>query len=446
VTVEGIGTVERPYEIGSESAELIGRLAFSNDGTVDFDTTGVGTALSPYTVTANAHLRMADLVDVNDPEGAPANGDVPVWVGSHWEFKPQTGGSGGGTPLPPGGLTDQVLTKLSSADGNAAWGPGVPPGGSTGQVLAKKSATDKDTVWSTPSVNIGERNYATVRRQAAAVSCPNSTQTDMPWDTIDSDNGIPFSAGVFTIPVAGYYDVEAAFNFVANATGYRQIRVLINSATNATSSNNASTATAGTAVGFARTFILAAGDTVMVRVQQNSGAALSTDGNPVSNYVSIVKVPAPAVNGAAASGVWGVAPLDTATYGSNSLVGREVYVDSAGQLRSRPDQDAGWVDIPISAGFAASTDKPQLRRVGSVIYGRGAWSSTGLVVNASNTVGTIPVDLRPAGSVVIAGGSATGSVTTPATVIFPSTGGIQIRTGPTIGSWVYINALTYFLG
>ena len=37
---------------------------------------------------------------------------------------------------------------------------------------------------------------------------------------------------------------------------------------------------------------------------------------------------------AAVSGVWGTAPLDT--YGTDSTVGREIYVDANGQLRSRP--------------------------------------------------------------------------------------------------------------
>lgn len=37
------------------------------------------------------------------------------------------------------------------------------------------------------------------------------------------------------------------------------------------------------------------------------------------------------------SGVWGTAPLDAATYGADSLIGREVYLDSAGKLRAKPD-------------------------------------------------------------------------------------------------------------
>jgi hypothetical protein len=50
------------------------------------------------------------------------------------------------------------------------------------------------------------------------------------------------------------------------------------------------------------------------------------------------------------SGIWGVAPLDAATYGSNSLLGRETYLDSAGKARTRPEQITGLAaQFPVTA-------------------------------------------------------------------------------------------------
>lgn len=654
INVEGIGTIENPYEITSESANLAGRVEFTDEGNVDFTATGVGTLNDPLTVFADAVLAMADLTDV--PDDATANdGDVLVWRLDHWQYEQQTG-SGSGTGLPPGGVDGQVLTKQSAVDGDANWealpasggGGGVvmepsiiaaywraaamtgvvasapilwdtadtpatgitytpatglftavtagwylvttrlrlvsttaAPGvatqlrvivsgalfdfaqaavstpitslelskqvylnvGSTVQIqlsgagagvdlsvsgsransieitrldrgvaaggggvvverpranrrqhLAATSilnATTTKVPWdsavttdgitwdaglsafvapidgyydvegavafavnatgarvayvyvgtgiagafSAPlnggsAVNFaltvkalagqeislrvqqtsgvtlglsgngtynnisvtkvpesfsgsavstyGEQNYAAIRKQAAVIVCTHNVQMPIPWDTVESDNGIPFAASVFTIPAAGHYDIEGAFNFVANATGYRQIRLLVNNATIATFTINASTASIGTAVNFARTFLLAAGDTVEMRLQQTSGANLNTDTNVANNYISIAKVPAPVINGAAASGVWGTAPLDKYST-MPSVNGDEIYIDSAGQLRTKPTV------INYNSGVVPPTNLPGTYPTGTSVMtisgtGGAAWPAGGSCV------------------------------------------------------------------
>ena len=99
VSVEGIGTIENPYEISSEASELLERIDFVDTSTVDFTTVGVGTTTDPMQVTAQATLALTDLTDV---EGTPGNDQVPVWVDDHWEFQDQPEDS---TGLPPGALT-----------------------------------------------------------------------------------------------------------------------------------------------------------------------------------------------------------------------------------------------------------------------------------------------------------------------------------------------------
>lgn len=94
MTIDGIGTLDRPYVISSETATLNERLTFQDTTTVDFTVGGAGTADFPLQVQANATVRMSDLSDVRDT--SPVIGDVPVWKGDHWEFEPQSGGGGGG--------------------------------------------------------------------------------------------------------------------------------------------------------------------------------------------------------------------------------------------------------------------------------------------------------------------------------------------------------------
>jgi hypothetical protein len=111
--------------------------------------------------------------------------------------------------------------------------------------------------------------------------------------------------------------------------------------------------------------------------------------------------------------------------------------------------DTGWVACITRAGFAPhATDPPQVRRIGSAVYARGAWLPTGMTINNNNAVGDLPAGFYTAGlgSAVIAGGSAGSTTAQPtAVVVNLGTGGIIIRTSATLPSWVYLNALTYFL-
>lgn len=54
--------------------------------------------------------------------------------------------------------------------------------------------------------------------------------------------------------------------------------------------------------------------------------------------------------GVSPSGVWGTPPLDAATYGASSLIGREIYLDTNGQVRARPEQVTGLIaQFPVTA-------------------------------------------------------------------------------------------------
>ena len=213
----------------------------------------------------------------------------------------------------------------------------------------------------------GERNYSTSRQQAAVISAVNNTNTPVPWDTEVYTDGITFAAGVFTVPVAGYYQVNAKVSFAVHATGVRQIRILQNGASaNPGITQTGSNTTGSQTVGLSRTLKCAAGDTLQVQASQTSGAALDMCSAGIAyNNVDITKVPAPVVNGHAASGVWGVGALDAPLWatGTTDLMGREIYIDSNGQLRGKPD---------IIYLARPPTDLPPTYPSGSTVMGVGS--------------------------------------------------------------------------
>lgn len=128
------------------------------------------------------------------------------------------GGGGGGSSLPTGGTTGQVLTKQSSADGDADWetpsgGSGIPSGGTTGQVLTKHSAIDGDVEWTTPpsgsSGHIIQNSSGTDMTARDTLQFVGATVTD------DSTNG----KTVVEIDLSNYYTKSETVTQINNAIG-----------------------------------------------------------------------------------------------------------------------------------------------------------------------------------------------------------------------------------
>jgi len=89
VAVEGIGTVERPYVLSAPSSDIENKIVFEDTSTMDFSTSGSGSLEAPTRVSANATVRVTDLIDVET--GTPENGEMMVWQTDHWEFQPPAG-------------------------------------------------------------------------------------------------------------------------------------------------------------------------------------------------------------------------------------------------------------------------------------------------------------------------------------------------------------------
>ena len=241
----------------------------------------------------------------------------------------------------------------------------------------------------------GERNYSTTRGHAAATSIPNATSTIVPFDTASIDDGIPFDGSGFVVPVDGFYDVEAVLTYAAsNTTGARYLLIATNGSSQFSSAASPAAAAAVSST-LAGTLKLTAGQRIEIRAYQTSGVAVALSGNAAYNRVSVTKVPAPVINGAAASGVWGVGPL--AGFGSNDLLGREIYIDSNGQLRSKPVVDSNWVPLTgIAGGWTVPSPylTPQARLYGHEVIFRGR------LVNATFTGGYTDLAVLPASSII----------------------------------------------
>jgi hypothetical protein len=85
IEVTGVGTAVDPYVVAAIRDTVV---QGSDTTTVSVQVVGSGIEADPYIVSADATVRMTDLVDVDDPDGPPDDGDVPVWNSDHWEFAP----------------------------------------------------------------------------------------------------------------------------------------------------------------------------------------------------------------------------------------------------------------------------------------------------------------------------------------------------------------------
>lgn len=106
-----------------------------------------------------------------------------------------------------------------------------------------------------------------------------SESNDIPWDNTNSR---------FTLPTAGYYQINSGVQFASNATGVRTVQIRVNGSVIAEGQIAAGSAQVGPTV--SRCKYLAASDLVTVHVFQNSGVALLVQTTAGKSYVDITRV------------------------------------------------------------------------------------------------------------------------------------------------------------
>lgn len=135
---------------------------------------------------------------------------------------------------------------------------------------------------------LGSRVYHTLNQSVA-----NNTPTVLAFNSeVFNDSGMHNLAGdnsKLTCIAAGKYLIEANIYFDNNATGLREIDILVNGSPVATTQESAISG-GGKASIISATLKLAVGDYVQMRVSQGSGSSLNIIANGFSPYFSAVRV------------------------------------------------------------------------------------------------------------------------------------------------------------
>lgn len=117
-------------------------------------------------------------------------------------------------------------------------------------------------------------------RSGAAQSIPNSTFTTITLDTEVADQGGLWTSGaptLLTFPEDGLYIAGGELLFASNATGYREVDLELNAAAfSLVADAKAAISGAATPVHASGLFLVAASNTLRMRVFQTSGGALNT--------------------------------------------------------------------------------------------------------------------------------------------------------------------------
>lgn len=106
--------------------------------------------------------------------------------------------------------------------------------------------------------------------------------------------------------------------------------------------------------------------------------------------------------------------------------------------------DTGWLDIAVSATFAAmaGTEKPQARKIGNKVWLRGGFTNAGITATANFNVGTLPTGTYPPVNMVVGIGGSSAAASASAN-INTTTGVIQLRTSATVGSYYKLDGISY---
>lgn len=133
---------------------------------------------------------------------------------------------------------------------------------------------------------------------STSTSAPTVTTPVFPTASIDTNNRLNTSSGVYTFPMTGYYVYAAGLDFSTNfvgALGKSNLWVYLNAASVASNTNQNAAAGYETP-GFLSGVIYAnAGDTAQVEVQNNQGTFALSGG--VGSYFSIALILPAAING-----------------------------------------------------------------------------------------------------------------------------------------------------
>jgi hypothetical protein len=193
------------------------------------------------------------------------------------------------TPLSFSATDVGAFSARPTFAGNTPWDSG-------NLVFATPPAIGATTPAAGSFTSLKSTNSKVVASTTNAQSIPNNAFTTITTYTaaVNQGSNLTASTGVYVTPAAGVYDVRAGMRFtaVAGAIGSQVlIAVYVNGVQIAQAGmvQQATTAFASQAYG-AWMINCAAGDSVTVRAFQNSGSAMTLDGNASANYLQIAQL------------------------------------------------------------------------------------------------------------------------------------------------------------
>lgn len=107
----------------------------------------------------------------------------------------------------------------------------------------------------------------------------------------------------------------------------------------------------------------------------------------------------------------------------------------SGPIGASSQGDTGWVDIEITSPFAiiSASEKPQIRKIGAVVYARGGWTNTSMSTSSTHAIGTVPLGYRPDQNIISRAGTSNGNA--DASLFVAANGEVSIRTNSTLSSY-----------
>lgn len=266
VVVVGNGSATRPYLISVPGGNPLLNLDVVDSPTLDLTISGSGTATDKRRIQGVATQSLTNLKDV---QGTPTEGEIPVWRTNHWEFEAAAAaglpisGSWGTPPLDKYGSDSKVGreiyldvdSKLRARPEVIEMGPGVDlntvvstakwtqsqnveatlalnyPVAQAGLLEVTAVTTSNPMVWqrytvySTGGGAVYERglyqttwsawrvtsanvHYAAYKTVSQVMATSGAWYTPTFENIEANDGGITYSAGVFTVPIAGAYAVN----------------------------------------------------------------------------------------------------------------------------------------------------------------------------------------------------------------------------------------------
>lgn len=131
----------------------------------------------------------------------------------------------------------------------------------------------------------GDATVSSSRTQGTAQSFTSGSWAAITFNTMELDE-IPWATDLWTVPTAGYYQINAGLMFASNSTGVRAVRIVVAGTVKAINQGSGT----GTGVTLSRGLKLEAGHTVQIQGYQNSGGALALAVSAGANYGDVTRM------------------------------------------------------------------------------------------------------------------------------------------------------------